>query len=203
MSLDICTLNDVKTRLGHDLAGDEHDTALTSVIEGIQGIFENECQRKLFIPAADVTEYYTGQSDMLMVKRYPIVSVTSIKEAYDYDFDNADALTENDNFRILNGGKSGVIKRIHTRWQSQDDGIQIIYSGGFCAAGVEPEAGETALPSDLREAAIEQASFIYKRKDDIGLSAQSFGDASMSKFSRIELLPMVKAILKDHRRPML
>lgn len=203
MSLDICTLNDVKTRLGYDLTNDEHDAGLTSVIEGIQGIFESTCRRKLIVTAADVTECYTGLSDLLMVKRYPIVSVTSIKESWDYDFDNEDALTVNTNFRILSGGESGVIKRRYARWINEDDGIQIVYRGGYCAAGVVPSAGEVALPAELREAAIEQSSFIYKRKDDIGLSAESFGNASMTKYAKIELLPGVRETLKRYGRPSL
>jgi len=59
------------------------------------------------------------------------------------------------------------------------------------------------MPADLREAAIEQATFLWKRKDDIGLSAVGFEGGSVSKFSAVELLPMVRQILDNYRRPQL
>ena len=44
-----------------------------------------------------------------------------------------------------------------------------------------------------------QSSFIYKRKDDLGLSSVSFQGGSVNKFADIELLPLVKNILNKHK----
>jgi len=197
----ICTLSDVKARLGE--TDTENDTVLTRIILGIEKLFAAYCKRELLANAADITEYYAGCGPHLALRRYPIIAVTSIKQALAYDFDSFDALTENTHYRLVNDGRDGIIYRMYTDWFNMPDSIQVVYRGGYCAAGQTPGEGETAMPADLREAAIEQATFLWKRKDDIGLSAVGFEGGSVSKFSAVELLPMVRQILDNYRRPQL
>ncbi len=197
----ICTLADVKDRLG--LTDTDYDQMINRIIVGIEAVFDGFTNRQLIVPAADVTEYYTACGPQLQLNRWPIVSITSIKQAVDYDFASADALTANAGYRLVNAGKNGIVYRMYTAWLIIPDCIQIIYRGGYTSAGQTPGTGETAMPNDLREAAIEQASFIFKRKDDIGLAGVSAEGGSISKFSAIKLLPMVEQVLKKYRRPQL
>lgn len=197
----ICTLDDVKGRLGE--TDTENDMTLVRIILGIEEIFNRYTRRNLIVSAADVTEYYTGSGNRLQLARYPLVSVTSIKQAVDYDFDGADALEADIAYRLIGGGINGIAYRVHTTWFSVPDAIEVIYRGGYCAAGHAPGDGETAMPADLREAAIEQATFVFKRRDDIGLAGVGFEGGSMSKFSAMDLLPMVKRVLDNYRRPAL
>lgn len=197
----ICTLADVKERLG--LANTDHDDTLIRLILSCEGLFNTFVGRELLQPAADVTEYYTGCGDHLQLKRYPIIAITSIKEALDYDFASADALVADEAYRILNDGVNGILFRIYGAWFDTPDATQVIYRGGYCAVSESPGDGETALPDDIREAAIEQAGFLFKRRDDLGLSAISFEGGSISKFSAIDLLPMVKKTLDRYRIPSL
>jgi len=194
----ICTLTDIKNRLGIDHSN--YDTALADIIRGIEGVFNNFTGRQLLQTAADVTEYYTGVSQLIELRRYPVISITSIKESWSYAFDDVDALTADSNYRLINGGKYGTVRRFYAPWMRQDDSIQVIYRGGYVPAGDLPGDGEHAIPGDLREVAIEQASFVFKRKDDIGLTAVSFDGGSISKFAAIKLLPQVETILKNYRR---
>ena len=85
-------------------------------------------------------------------------------------------------------------------WLAVPGGIQVIDRGGYCAAGVSPTGDEVALPDDLREAAIFQCSFLFKRKDDIGLAGVGFDGGSFSKFESLKLLPEVKDTLKSYKR---
>jgi len=107
----LCTLDDVKDRLGLSTA--EHDEVLESIIAGVGNLFEGHCNRPLLLTAADVTEYYTGAGPMLRVKRYPVVAITSIKEDITYDFTTATALTANTDYRLVNAGTNGIIKRMY------------------------------------------------------------------------------------------
>ena len=197
----ICTLTDVKDRLG--ITNTENDTMLNRLISNIEDIFNNYTKRKLLLNAAAVTEYYTGQGRYLQLDRYPVVSITSIKQALDYDFDNVDALIVNEGYRLLSAGKNGIIISIYLNWAETPDSIQVVYTGGYCSAGQTPGDGEYAMPADLREAAIEQVTFFFKRKDDIGLSGVGFQGGSISKFSAMDLLPIVKNILDSYRKPSL
>jgi hypothetical protein len=194
----LCTLDDIKTRLGD--IGTEYDAMLTRMIASFASYADTHTGWTLIAPAAAVTEYYTGCGQYLQLKSFPLIAITSIKEAMDYDFANADALVLNTDYRPLNGGLKGVLFRTFIGWLDTPDGIQIIHRSGFCAAGVTPATGETALPDDLREAAIEQVSFIFKRRDDIGLSSNSMQGGSINVFSSMDLLPLVKSILDKYRR---
>ncbi len=197
----ICTLADVKDRLGETQT--DYDTAINRIITGLESIFNEYTRRTLIVNAADVTEYQTAIGRYLQLARYPVVSITSIKQALDYDFDSADAMTADTDYRLVAGGKKGIIYRIYSSWFETADSVQAIYRGGYCSAGQTPGDGEFALPADLREAAIEQASFIFKRKDDIGLTGVGFEGGSISKFGSMDLLPMVKKILDNYKKPSL
>jgi len=100
-------------------------------------------------------------------------------------------------------GRTGIIYRVGVDWFDVPDAVRIILRGGYCAAGATPGDGQTALPDDLREAAIEQSCFVFKRRDDLGLAGVGFEGGSISKFDPMDLLPMVKRILNDYRRPQL
>jgi len=196
----ICTLADVKDRLG---LGDDFDTVITRIITSIEGIFNSYTKRKLIITEEDVTEYYSPEGNYLQLNRWPVIDITSLKQALDYDFDNADEFDEDDGYRLVNSGANGIIYFPIYRPIEIPDSIQAIYRGGFCSAGQSPAEGEFTMPADLREAAILQSTFIFKRRDDIGLSGVSSQGGSISKFSDMELLPMVKVILDGYRRPSL
>ena len=178
--MSFCTLADIKDRIGED--GTDYDDVLNAIIASVAAQFETYCNRPLIVTAADETECYSGGTVFLKLSRYPVVDITSIKISYDYEFDAVTALTENSDFRILGGGKKGIILRCLGTWPESHDSIQVVYRGGFCAAGVTPTGNEVALPADLREAGIEQSLYLYKRKSaDIGLSGQTFEDGGFQK----------------------
>jgi hypothetical protein len=197
----ICTIDDIKNRLG--ITSTDHDQTIGRIVLGLEAIFDRYCRRKIIQTGEDVTEYYAGMGRHLQILYYPIISITTIKESYSYDFDSATALTVDTSYRLVGTGKSGILYRIGSSWPDQEDAIQIVYRGGYCSAADTPGDSETALPADLREAAIEQGSFVFKRRDDIGLSSVGFTGGSINKFSAMKLLPMVEAVLKSHIKPSL
>ena len=200
----LCTLQDIKTRLGLGGVTDtEYDDIITSIISGVDSIFDSRTGRTLIAPDDDVTETCTGMGRYLALRAYPVISITSIIESYDHDFTTGNILTAGTDFWQLSGGRNGIVYRANSSWLSLPDCIQVVYRAGYCGAGVTPEAGEHALPDDLREAAIEQVSLIFKRRDDIGLSSHGFDGGSIDKFQQVQLLPLVKQTLKKYERPSL
>ena len=197
--MSLCTRDDIKDRLGISSSDTDHDTVIDRIIAGFAARANTLTGRHLIVTAADVTETYTGSHSRLRLKRYPIVSITSIIESWDYGFDET-ALVANTDYRRLAQGVEGFLYRMYSEWLAVPDGIQIIYRGGYCAAGVSPTGDEVALPDDLREAAIIQCCFIFKRKDDIGLAGVSFDGGSFSKFEALKLLPEVKDTLNQYKR---
>ena len=197
----LCTLDDVKRRLGIlDLT--EHDILINNIIAGIGDLFDAYTNRTLLMAATDQTEYYTGAGQRLQLR-----SVTRsfqslrIKVAYDYDFDSVDSYALNTDYRIVNNGLKGVIyPAIATTFPDYDDCIQLIYNGGYCGADITPDSGQYELPYDLREAATCQAILTFQRRNDLGLSGNSFDGGSITKFTSLDLLPLTKRILDSYRR---
>ena len=197
----LCTLEDCKLRRG--LTNNDGDSLLSRIILGVAAAFESYCRRPLLLTAAAVTEYYTGQGQYLQLARYPIASITSIKDASDYNFTSAVALVADSDYRLIRAGEKGILYSMLGDWDPNPDAIQVIYRGGFVAAGDAVGTGETALPADLREAAIEQAVFLFQRKDDMGLVQVNYQGGSINKQVDMNLLPQVKLILDNYRRPSL
>lgn len=194
----ICTLADIKTRLA--ITSTDYDIMIRAIVNGIERLFCNYCGREFIVPVSDITEYYSGQGARLQLRRYPLVSITSIKQSSFYDFDNADSLVADTDYRILNNGKEGILYRVNRQWLGLDDSIQIVYRAGYQAAGAQPATGFEPMPADLREAAIQQCCLVFKRRDDIGLSGVSFDGGSMNKFTSLDLLPLVKQTLEQYKR---
>lgn len=192
----ICTLADIKDRLG--IAKSDNDAVIKRIIINIESVFDSFTGRNLIQPASDIIEYYTGGSAYITLKRYPIISITTVKEAVDYDYVNADALIADCDYRLI--AQRGCLYRIYDKWSELPDCVQVVYRGGYVPAGQTIGTGETQLPDDIREAAIEQGSFIFKRRDDIGLSGVGFSGGSYNIFSAMDLLPQVKNILNKYVR---
>jgi hypothetical protein len=194
----LCLIADIKTRLG--LTGTEHDTLLAALVAAFSRRADVFTARVLQDTGANVTEYHQGGCQYLQLERYPVVSITTIKESWDFDWTAATALVADTDYRLLAGGRTGLLLRLYADWIDQPDGIQVVYRGGFAEPDAVLTAGQTALPPDLREAAIEQCSLIFKRRDDIGLSGITFEGGGFQKFSAIDLLPNVEKTLLSYRR---
>lgn len=197
--MSLCKTADIKARIAIAAADTAYDALIDQIRKGFDAAADKHTGRVLTQPAAAVTEYYTPDNEIFQLVRYPVIAITSIKESYVYDFDSATALTANSDYRLMGGGK-GLLLRLYGPWCDQPDGVQVVYRGGFAEPDAVLGTGETALPEDLREAAIEQCSFLFKRKDDIGLSGVSFEGGNFSKFSAVKLLPSVEAVLNSYKR---
>jgi hypothetical protein len=193
----VCTLTDVRQRVGYETANTTDDDLIIDIERGVAAAFDRYCNRTLIDTGASITEYYKGGADTLVLASYPVISITSVKEASDYDFTNADALTVSDDYRSVDD--KGILKRLSTRWLDGEDTVQVVYRGGYQLAGTTPETGETALPNDIREAAIQQVVYWLRRRHDLGLSSTSAQGMSISKDDG-DLLPSVKMILDRYKR---
>jgi hypothetical protein len=197
----LCTVQDIKDRFGKKTTETEHDTMLAQIAAGFTARADSFCGRTLLAPAAAVTEYHTGISYLLHLFQYPIISITSVKESWTNDFTNdVTVLVEGTDFRQASGGKNGIIQRLYGTFPTAFESIQVVYRGGYIAAGTTPQTGELAVPNDLREAAIQQCCLLYKRRDDIGLSGVSFEGGGFNKFESIKLLPEVEEVLDSYKR---
>jgi len=66
--------------------------------------------------------------------------------------------------------------------------------------GTAPSAGQTALPDDLEQAAVEQVAFWFQNRDKLGLIRNRPNLGTYQQFAQLDLLPSVKTVLKTYER---
>src|SRR5882672_9766741 len=86
-------------------------------------------------------------------------------------------------------------------WQVSRDGIaRVTYTGGYLLPGTTPSAGQTALPSDLEQAAVEQVAYWFQNREALGLTRLWPHGGTYEQLSGLDLLPSVEAVLHRHQR---
>ena len=74
------------------------------------------------------------------------------------------------------------------------------YTGGYVLPGTTPGPGQTPLPADLEQAAVEQLAFWFQHRDKLGLKISWPSGSEYKQFAVQDLLPSVQATLAQYRR---
>ena len=74
------------------------------------------------------------------------------------------------------------------------------YTGGYVLPGTDPQPGQTPLPDDLEQAAVEQVAFWFTTRDKLGLKTYWPVSAAYYQFATQDLLDSVRAVLKPYQR---
>jgi hypothetical protein len=194
----LATLAQLKTRLGIASSDTDNDTELTEILTAIGIEFETYCKRPFEL--AERTEYPVLHNGSCWIKLmcWPVVTLTSVKIAYDYDFDSADALTADTEYRLIDGGSTGHIYRA-SGWPATPGSVQVVYTGGYVAAGDTPGEGEEAVPADLREAALTQAALTWKRRDSVAVQSVDMEGAT-TRYQPVGLTAATRQTLEHYKR---
>jgi len=202
----LATVEQLKTRLGMGDAND--DALLAGILAGVSARIAREAGRVWRgQPCLELTAFAAAnplilnvpmrQTEWLWLPAWPVVAVTDVRESPDQDWTDADALDEGDDYNVdyvLGGLSRGY-------WMTGAQTVRVLYSGGYVPAGATPTAGQDALPSDLTEAAIEQATAVYNRRSHIGLTNASGGGGSVGfAVAGVPLMDGVREIVNTYRR---
>jgi uncharacterized phiE125 gp8 family phage protein len=140
----LTTLPKLKTFLGIDTNDD--DDKLYQHLKSADAFFKSETQRTF--EQTTYTEYYDGDgSDELFIDHYPIISVTSIYDDLDRDYEAEDVF-EDDDYMIYED--QGMIKLDDTYFQDGSKNVKITYSAGYAA-----------IPNDIQMAVVQLAAAAY------------------------------------------
>jgi hypothetical protein len=169
---DLCTLNDVKTRLGIALSDTSKDTLIEDAIMAASGMIADYCDRTFEYDAAIVENVAGHGTAELIVSRPPIKAsggITSIK----YDGDTLDA----DSYSCVGRHqKAGVIQLDQPAYWTTRQGAgsmrngvagheellyEVTYAGGYVTPSMSPVTGVENLPRQIRQACITQALYLY------------------------------------------
>src|SRR5437667_2251630 len=145
----ITQLLTVKTRLGIDEFDVTHDALLTNAIKAVSARFDQECNRTLARTVGAQHEFNAEETE-LRVPCYPVEAVTK----FELKANETDGWIEQTDIEhlIRRNCVVSLAQRIGT-WREQG---RITYTGGYVLPGATPASGQTALPADLEQAAVEQ-----------------------------------------------
>src|SRR5207249_3865919 len=93
-----------------------------------------------------------------------------------------------------------AIIELPVRLGAEREIARVTYAGGYVLPGTIPIGNQTALPDELEAACIEQTTYWYQRRNQLGLTSISGEGGSIQQFSSLDLLPHIRAILKAYER---
>ncbi|WP_319460085.1 head-tail connector protein [Micromonospora sp. RTP1Z1] len=135
---DIVTVDEVKKHLNIELTNTTQDDELLGFIESVTDVIEHVTGP---VVPRSITEVHDGGVEALVLRRRPVLSVTSV--------------TEDGSAVGVDGYKpslaAGVLYRSSGRW-----------SGGRCAVTVVYQAGRASTPASIKQAAKELVAFNFR-----------------------------------------
>jgi len=188
----------VKARLAIDQFDLQYDAILTNAIKAVSARFDKECNRTL-ARTVGLTEEFSGEATEIRAACYPIEAVTK----FELKSNETEGWLEQANVEFLIRRHCVVslsqplIYRCSTINSPQ---ARLTYTGGYVLPGATPGAGQTVLPDDLEQAAVEQVAAWFQNRDRLGLDTIWPHGGTYEKFIQSDLLLNVKAVLVKYER---
>src|SRR6266576_2009346 len=157
-------LSTVKSRLA--LLVTDYDDLLTNAIKAVSARFDKETNRTLSRTTAATHEFEVDGTEV-SPPCYPIESVTK----FELKSNETDGWSEQTGVKYLIC-RACVISVSYplTRHSTLGGSLApVTYTGGFVLPGDTPAAGQTALPDDLEQAAVEQVAYWFRNREKTGL----------------------------------
>ena len=188
----LCQLSTVKARLAFDEFNVQFDALLTNAINSVSARFDQETNRILPRTVSATYEFFAGDVE-ISPPIYPIESVSK----FETKTSESAGWIEQTSVEYL--VRKGCIISLPGPLTLQQAQARITYTAGYVLPGTAPAAGQTALPSDLEQAAVEQCAAWFLLRDKVGLEI-SWPTGNYQRFSQLPLLPSVRETLKKYRR---
>ncbi|MDB6057117.1 MAG: phage gp6-like head-tail connector family protein [Verrucomicrobiales bacterium] len=183
-------LSTVKTRL--NISDTSADILLTSAIAAVSERFDRECNRR-FARQIDAIEEFPADSLEICPANWPIETVAGF-DLKTNETTGWQPLSPTPDYLVRNHCVISLECAAGSRFQQ----ARVTYTGGYVLPGTTPDAGQTALPSDIEQACVEQVAYWYQNRNSIGVLTSTVGAGS--HLPQGDLLPCVASILKKYTR---
>ena len=184
----------VKSRLA--LIVTDYDDILTSAIRAVSARFDKETNRTLSRTTTATHEFDADDTEILP-RCYPVESVTK----FELKSNETDGWSEQAGVQYLI--RRQCVISLSSPLRTPNSALctaRIQYAGGYVLPGTSPSAGQTALPDDLEQAAVEQVAYWFRNRDKSGLVRSWPHDGTYEAFAQLDLLLEVRAVLKKYER---
>ena len=188
----LAQLTTIKSRLA--LTVTDFDDLLTNAIKSVSARFDNECNRT-FTRAVNATYEFNAEEIELRPLCYPVESVSK----FELKNNETDGWSEQTGVEYLI--RRQCVISLSSPLRTPNSALcaaRLTYTGGYVLPGTSPGAGQTALPDDLEQAAVEQVAFWYQNRDKLGLVRIWPHDGTYETFAQLDLLREVKAVLRKY-----
>ena len=191
-------LSTVKARLALTLT--DYDSLLPSAIKAVSDRFDKETNRILARTTTATHEFDAADTEILP-PCFPIESVTK----FELKSNETDGWSEQTGVQYLIRRQCVISLSIPLNssvpsLNSQLSTARLSYTGGYVLPGTTPAAGQTALPDDLEQAAVEKVAYWFRNRDTTGLIRSWPHGGTYEAFLQSDLLLEVRAVLKRHER---
>ena len=186
-------LTTVKARLGIGEFDVQYDTLLTNALTALSARFDKDTNRTLTRTANSLHEF-RGDDTEIVPTCVPIEAVSK----FELKSSETEGWVQQNGveYVLRNGCVISLADRLGS-WRQQG---RITYTGGFVMPGTTPGAGQTALPSDLEQAAVEQVTYWFQNRDKLGLLRHWPHQGLYQQLSNLDLLPSAVSVLKRYER---
>jgi hypothetical protein len=186
-------LSSVKTRLNIDEFEVKYDALLTQAIEGVSARFDRECNRTLARTINALQEFAADKTE-IGLSTFPLESVSK----FELKGRESDGWVEQTEVEYLvRGGCVLSLAQALGSWREQG---RLTYTGGYVLPGAPPGPGQTALPKDLEQAAIEQVAHWFQNREELGLVRIWPHHGTYKQYAQLDLLMEVREVLRLHQR---
>jgi hypothetical protein len=184
-------LSTIKDRLS--LTVTTYDTLLTNAIKAVSDRFDQLTNRTLS-RTVDATQEFAANDTEIILACYPVETISK----FELKSNETEGWVEQTAVDYLI--RNSCVVSLNTRLGTGSQQGRLTYTGGYVLPGATPGAGQTALPNDLEQAAVEQVAYWYRNKDLLGLIRNWPSGGTYQVFRNAELLPTVEATLKTYER---
>jgi len=191
----ITQLTTVKSRLAIDAFDVKYDDLLTNAIKAVGARFDKICNRA-FARTVSATHEFDPCEMELAPAGYPIESVTK----FELKSNEVEGWVEQTGIDYVIRHRCVIALRLPLSGASPPALARVTYTGGYVLPGTTPGAGQTVLPDDLEQAAVEQAASWFLNRDKLGLIRRWPKGGIYEQFIQTELLPGVTEVLKAYTR---
>ena len=191
-------LSTVKNRLGIPELDTTNDALIDALIAAVSARFDRECNRTL-ARTLDFAQEFPADRTEISLACYPVETVTR----FDLKFSETEGWLEQAGIDYLL--RSRCVLSLSSALSPQRSLLspalaRVIYTGGYVLPGTTPDPGQTALPADVAQAAVEQTAWWFQNRDRLGLVSIWEYHSTYRHFTDFDLLTPVKAVLKRHER---
>jgi hypothetical protein len=174
----------------------QYDDLLTSALSAISATFEQECNRT-FARTVDATYQFDSNDLEIIPPLFPIESVSK----FELKQNETGGWVEQTGVEFIIRKNCVIsLESPFSTLRSSFSLSRVTYTGGYVLPGATAGPGQTPLPDDLQQAAVEQAASWFMNRDKLGLVRYWPKGGIYLEFLKTDLLPIVRSTLDRYQR---